>query len=320
MGGGSNLVVGDEGFPGLVVHAACAGQAWTTSPAELTVVADAGEPWDSVVAESVRRGASAIACLSGIPGSAGAAPVQNIGAYGCEIAEVIERLTVLDRTSLEVSEIDGNACELGYRDSVFKRHPERFVILAITLRFPRYGAPIIRYAELAKALLPDLAPDAARVRNAVLALRRSKSMVLDSGDRNCHSAGSFFTNPVVAADTAQALVAEALAHGVVSHPDEVPQYRLPDGRVKLAAAWLIERSGLGRGYRMGPVGISTQHPLALVHHGGGKTADLLRLALHVRRTVHNRFGVRLRPEPVLLGVDWPDLTTPGETSDARSHV
>jgi len=316
LGGGSNLVVGDAGFPGLVVHAAWPGQRWSSSSAELSVVAEAGEPWDSVVAESVRRGTADIACLSGIPGSSGAAPVQNIGAYGGEVADVIHRLTLLDRTSLEVADLDRDACQFGYRDSLFKRHPERFVILALALRFHRHATPTIRYPELAKALADDLAPDApaldaARVRQAVLALRRRKSMVLEADDANCRSAGSFFTNPVVAAATAKALVAEALRRGLVSHPDEVPQYPQPDGRVKLAAAWLIERSGLRRGYRMGPVGISSHHPLALVHHGGGKTADLLRLALHVRGMVHDRFGVRLTPEPVMLGVEWPDLTTAG---------
>lgn len=305
LGGGSNLVVGDEGFAGLVVHIAFAGQAWDDGDAQASVVAQAGETWDELVAASVRRGLAELACLSGIPGSAGAAPVQNIGAYGHEIAEVIERLTVLDRRSLEVVDIDGADCAFAYRDSMFKRAPDRFVILALRLRLHRDVATTLRYAELASALAAHPSPDPARIRETVLSLRRAKAMVLDPSEDNQHSAGSFFTNPVVDAQKAHAVITEAIARGLAARPEDVPHFPLPDGQVKLAAGWLIERSGIGKGYRMGPVGISTRHALALVHHGGGSTADLLRLALHVRRTVQERFGIVLCPEPVMLGVAWP---------------
>jgi UDP-N-acetylmuramate dehydrogenase len=305
LGGGSNLVVGDAGFGGLVLHLTSRGQTWSETDAGPAVEVQAGEPWDDLVAEAVRRGHAGVECLSGIPGSTGAAPVQNIGAYGHEVAEVIEDVQVLDRGSLAVVGLEGRACGFAYRDSMFKREPDRFIILSVKLAFGRVPRPVLRYAELASALAGHATPSPTQVREAVLALRKKKSMVFDPGDENRHSAGSFFTNPIVDAEVAASVVASALASGLVSAPEQVPSFPLPDGRVKLAAGWLIERSGLGKGFRLGPVGISTRHALALVHHGGGTTADLLRLALHVRTAVLERFGIVLAPEPVFLGVDWP---------------
>jgi UDP-N-acetylmuramate dehydrogenase len=305
LGGGSNLVVGDDGFPGLVVHPAWSGQVWSETPAGFVVEVNAGEAWDDVVAESARRGLAGIECLAGIPGGAGAAPVQNIGAYGQEVGETIARVRALDRRTFEFCDLDAGTCDFRYRDSVFKREPDRFVILSVTLEFRRGLAPAARYPELAAALAQQAQPSPADVRNAVLSLRAKKSMVLDPADENCRSAGSFFTNPIVEATFADDLVSRALATGSVGSAEQVPRFPLPGGRVKLAAGWLIERAGIGKGFRMGPVGISTRHALALVHHGGGTTADLLRLALHVRQRVQDRFGVTLVPEPVFLGADWP---------------
>lgn len=303
LGGGSNLVVGDAGFPGVVVQLAAAGQTWTETEGGFSVQVAAGEPWDDVVAESVRRGIAGIECLSGIPGHTGAAPVQNIGAYGHEVAEVIDSVEVLDLSTLAVVTMDVARCGFGYRDSVFKREPHRFVIVSVTLKLRRDAAPAIRYAELAAALASQPRPSPAQAREVVLALRRKKSMVFDPDDENRRSAGSFFTNPVVEERIAAEVVARALADGIVTAAEQVPRFAAPDGRVKLAAGWLIERSGIRKGFRMGPVGISTRHALALVHHGGGTTADLLRLATHVRQTVRERFGIALTPEPVFLGVD-----------------
>jgi UDP-N-acetylmuramate dehydrogenase len=305
LGGGSNLVVGDGGFPGLVVHPIFSGQAWTETDAGAVVEAQAGEPWDDVVVESVRRGVLGIECLSGIPGSTGAAPVQNIGAYGQEVAEAIERVRVLDRRLLDVRDLAARDCGFGYRDSLFRREPDRVIILSVTLRLCRNRPAAIRYGELASALAEEQHPTPAQIRGAVLGLRRKKSMVFDPDDENRRSVGSFFTNPIVAAAAAEGIVARALAGGMAASAAEVPRFPLPEGRVKLAAGWLIERAGIGKGFRMGSVGISSRHALALVHHGGGSTADLLRLALHVRQAVRDRFGVVLVPEPVFLGVDWP---------------
>jgi len=290
LGGGSNLVVADEGFPGLVLHMRTRGRRWFEEGGEVRVEVAAGEDWDDLVADAVARNAAGVECLSGIPGSAGASPVQNVGAYGQEVASAIRSVRVLERASFQIRQLDADACGFGYRDSAFKREPDRQVILSVTLRLVPGGAPSLRYPELAAAL-PGR-PSLADVRQSVLALRRKKAMLLDDRDPNRRSAGSFFVNPVVSADVAALLPADA------------PRFPLPDGRCKLAAGWLIEHAGLGKGFRMGPVGISSQHALALVHHGGGSTADLLRLARHVHRSVLDRFGIALVPEPVFLGLSW----------------
>ncbi len=305
LGGGSNLVVADDGFPGLVLCMRMRGRAWSQRAGETWVDVQAGEAWDDVVAEAVGRGAAGIECLSGIPGSAGAAPVQNIGAYGQEVGETIRRVRVLDRRTLEARDIDASRCVFGYRDSIFKREPDSFVILSVTLGLATGGAGAIRYGELASAFAGPAHPTLAEIRDAVLDLRRKKSMVLEKADENRRSAGSFFTNPIVSAHLADDIALRAVAAGLVNAPEEMPRFPLADGRVKLAAGWLIERAGVTKGFRMGAVGISSRHALALVHHGGGTTADLVRLALHVRAAVKDRFGVALVPEPVFLGLTWP---------------
>jgi UDP-N-acetylmuramate dehydrogenase len=266
LGGGSNLVVADEGFAGLVLRMRTRGRRWSEDGAETRVQVEAGEAWDDVVAEAVARNAA-----------------------------VLRRARVLERESLEARDIEAGACGFGYRDSLCKREPERYVILSVTLGLAKNGAPSVRYSELATAL--GGRAGLADVREAVLALRRKKSMVFDEADPNHRSAGSFFTNPVVTAAAADDVVTRA--------GGEMPRLPLPDGRVKLAAGWLIEHAGLAKGFRLGPVGISSRHALALVHHGGGTTKDLLRLALHVRTSVFERFGISLVPEPVFLGLTWP---------------
>jgi len=295
LGGGSNLVVSDEGFAGLVLHMRTRGRDFKENAGELRVEVAAGETWDDVVADVVSRDAAGIECLSGIPGSAGAAPVQNIGAYGQEVASVIRQVRVLDRISLRERQLDATACCFGYRDSIFKREPDRFVILSVTLGLAKAGRPSVRYPEL-MAVLGDN-PSVADVRIAVRALRRKKAMLIEEADPEPRSAGSFFTNPIVTTAVADAIAARV--------DGDMPRYPLPDGRVKLAAGWLIERAGIAKGFRMGPVGVSSKHALALVHHGGGTTADLLRLARHVHAAVRDRFGVALVPEPVFLGLDRP---------------
>jgi UDP-N-acetylmuramate dehydrogenase len=177
--------------------------------------------------------------------------------------------------------------------------------LSVVFALQASARPVLAYRELASALAGRMRPSLSEVREVVLDLRRKKSMVYDARDPNRRSAGSFFTNPIVSADKAAAVVTQALGENLVQAPEEVPQYPLPDGRVKLAAGWLVERAGVKRGLRMGPVGVSSSHALALVHHGGGSTADLIRLAVHVRDTVALRFGITLAPEPVFLGVTWP---------------
>ena len=299
LGGGSNLVVGDAGFDGLVVEMAQRGAVDRKESGHVAVTAAAGEGWDELVQRTVDAGLAGLECLSGIPGRVGASPIQNVGAYGQEVSETIRAVRVLDRRSLEVLDRSPRECAFAYRDSAFKREPDRFVVLAVTFALRPGGAPAVRYAELQRALADTPAPSLAAVRDTVIALRRQKSMVIDPADANRRSAGSFFTNPIVSTEDAERVVRVALDEGLVAQPEDVPRWPTDDGRVKLAAGWLIERAGVQKGERHGPVGISTRHALALVHHGGGTTAALLALAEAVAQKVRARFDVALEREPVL---------------------
>ena len=282
LGGGSNLVVADEGFPGAVVHVATRGIAIEAT----TVTVAAGEPWDGVVSRTIEAGLSGIECLSGIPGLAGATPIQNVGAYGQEVADTITRVRVYDRDKQKTSFFHNEQCCFSYRTSVFKQ-TDRYLVLEVTFGLSRDPAPL-RYAELAKAVgEPVAAPG--RTREVVLALRRGKGMVIDPADPDTRSAGSFFTNPMV-------------EQGAV--PGGAPRFAAGDGRVKVPAAWLIEHAGFTKGYPGpdAPVRISAKHTLALVNPGTGSTAELLALAREIRDGVQSAFGIKLRPEPTLVGV------------------
>lgn len=300
LGGGSNLLIGDAGWDGLVVKVDLRGFHLDRSGGRLTVTVGAGEPWDEVVERTVREGWAGLECLSGIPGSTGATPIQNVGAYGQEVAEVIAAVHVWDRVAGCRRVLAPAECSFGYRDSAFKRDPERAVVLAVELELRPGGKPTLRYAELERAFGGAATPSLVEVRERVLALRRAKSMVFDPSDPNGRSAGSFFTNPVVEPGVAAALVEQALREGLVERADAVPRYPAEGGRVKLAAAWLIEAAGFRKGERRGAVGISSRHALALVHHGGGSTRELLALAAEIEAGVLARFGITLRREPVLV--------------------
>ena len=300
LGGGSNLVVADAGFDGLVVRIATRGTRWASNGGdEVAVAAAAGEPWDALVAESVARGLGGIECLSGIPGLVGATPIQNVGAYGQEVAETIRAVRVLERGSWQTRDLSPAECGFGYRDSAFKRDPARFVVLAVLFGLRPGAAPALRYRELAEHFAEEVPPTLADARAAVLALRARKSMVIAAGNPNRRSVGSFFTNPILDAGQADAVAARAGADG-----EAMPRWPAADGRVKLSAGWLIERAGIAKGLRRGPVGVSSAHALALVHHGGGTTAALVALAREVAGAVEARFGVRLSPEPNFVGLSW----------------
>jgi UDP-N-acetylmuramate dehydrogenase len=291
VGGGSNLVVGDGGWPGRVVLIRSRGIAVEADGDVRTVTVEAGEPWDALVARTVAEGWAGLEALSGIPGLTGATPVQNVGAYGQEVADTVTRVDLLDRSTGLVSSLDAAGCRFGYRDSLFK-HTDRYVVLrvAFTLRAEDKSRP--RYAEL-RNRVGEVAP-LADVRAAVLDLRRGKGMVSDDADPDTWSAGSFFTNPI--------LSPVELAAFEARDPGSYPSWPAGEGR-KLSAAWLIERSGFGKGHGDGPVRISGKHTLALTHRGGGTAADLVALAAEVRDGVEARFGVRLHPEPRLVGLD-----------------
>lgn len=302
LGGGSNLVVADEGFDGTVIRVLTRGiEKVTGSPATLRVAA--GEAWDAVVAHAVDNGLSGIEALSGIPGSAGAAPVQNIGAYGQELSDVLEAIDFLDAETGERMRLAASDLGLGYRSSAFKgsadRPRRRGIVLSLDLRLEasELSAPIA-YDQLATALgvtAGDRVP-LADVRAAVLGLRASKGMVLDPADSDSVSAGSFFTNPIVSENFARGL------------PDAAPRWILdpdaPESPVKLSAAWLIERAGITRGFSLpgSRAAVSSKHTLALVNRGDATAADIAELARYIHLRVLSEFGIRLQPEPQLVGV------------------
>jgi UDP-N-acetylmuramate dehydrogenase len=290
LAGGSNVVIADEGVTGTVVRIATRGV--ERDGARLTVAA--GEDWDALVERCVAEGLQGFECLSGIPGSVGATPIQNVGAYGQEVSETVESVRVLDRRTGAVEDMPPAACGFVYRGSVFK-YRDRRVVLSVTFRMrEELESGPIRYAELARALDVPLGATAplSDVREAVLALRRRKGMVIDPADPDSVSAGSFFTNPVLDPQAYAAL------------DDGAPGWPEPDGSVKTSAAWMIERAGFHRGYGRGRVAISTKHTLALVNRGGATTAELMALAHEIAAGVQDRFGIALHTEPVLVGHDW----------------
>jgi UDP-N-acetylmuramate dehydrogenase len=295
LGGGSNVVVADEGFDGLVLRPALRGRVFDDAGETVTLAVSAGELWDAVVEDSVARGLQGLECLSGIPGWAGATPIQNVGAYGQEVAETIERVDVLDRNTLEPRSLPADQCGFAYRDSRFKSEaPEGYVVVGVQFRLRRGAPPSVRYAELARHLAESgiERPTLAEVRRAVLLLRGKKSMLYDTDDPNGRSCGSFFTNPVVSPDTADSVE-------TISGDASMPRYPQADGRVKLAAGWLIERAGFEKGARRGRVGLSTKHALAIVCHDGARASDVLAFADAIRAGVKERFGVTLELEPVV---------------------
>ena len=302
LGGGSNVVVADAGVSGLVLNVALGGLDYRHEGGAVFVTAGAGEVWDDVVAESTARGLAGIECLSGVPGLVGATPIQNVGAYGQEVGDVVESVRVLDLETLEDHGLSAAECRFAYRDSVFRRNPGRWLVLEVTFRLRPAGAPTLAYGDLQRALASrDAMPTVAEVREAVLDLRRSKSMVLDPKDPNRRSVGSFFVNPVMAIDDLAGADRCGRASGVLIGGDEVPTFEIGEGFVKVPAGWLIEKAGFRKGMRRGRVGISSAHALALVHYGGGTAGDLIALAREIRDGVRRAFGIDLRPEPVFLG-------------------
>ncbi len=291
LAGGSNVVIGDAGIPGTVVLVRTSGIRELPNGTDQVVLrVAAGEPWDDVVGYAVSRGYSGIECLSGIPGSTGATPIQNVGAYGQEVAQTIVAVHAYDRVRDRVVAMSPPECEFGYRSSIFKTS-DRYVVVEVDFGLLRseQSAPI-RYAELARNLdaqVGDRVP-VQRARDTVRRLRAGKGMVLDPTDHDTWSVGSFFTNPVVSTAFFTTL-------------GEMPHWAGPNDTVKLAAAWLIEQAGFGKGFAGAGVSISTKHTLALTNRGTGTTAALLDLARTIRAGVHRRFGVELHPEPVLIG-------------------
>jgi UDP-N-acetylmuramate dehydrogenase len=310
LGGGSNVIVSDRGVDGLVIRVRVLGITERLTADRVDLSVGAGEALDDLVARAVAAGWAGIECLSGVPGSVGATPIQNVGAYGQEIGDVVTAVTVIDRATREISTFDRAACVFGYRTSVFKRGlRDRHVVLRVGLALRPGGAPAVKYAELAHKMASSPDQSLAAVRGAVLELRRAKSMVVDSSDPNHRSVGSFFVNPVVVTETADEI--ERRVAAAVPDAKPMPRYPAEWGCVKLSAAWLIERAGFSKGMQRGNVGISSKHALAIVNSGGATAAEVVDFARHVREAVRDRFGVVLDAEPALVGFDGGDALLRG---------
>lgn len=298
LGGGSNLVVSDAGWPGLVLKIALSGINHRHERDRVVFEVAAGEDWDRFVATSVTRNFSGIECLTGIPGSVGGTPVQNVGAYGQEVAQVIDAVQVLDLNDGQVRELCPEACGFNYRTSIFNTTARgRFIILRVDYALKHGGEPHLEYADLKKYFSGWTArPTLADTRDAVRQIRARKAMLITPGDEDCRSAGSFFKNPVLSAEQHEDLVRRAAVKNL-----KVPSYPALDVQRKISAAWLVEHSGFNKGYVSGRVGISRKHALAIVNRGDATAAEVLVFSQQIQQRVEEIWGVHLQPEPVFLG-------------------
>ncbi|HEY6400397.1 MAG TPA: UDP-N-acetylmuramate dehydrogenase [Blastocatellia bacterium] len=308
LGGGSNALVSDEGFPGLVVHMALKGVTWRDEGDEVFVTARAGEDWDELVGQCVERDLAGIECLSGIPGSVGGTPVQNVGAYGQEVSETIISVRAFDRLAGEFSELSNEQCRFSYRASVFNTTArDRYVVTAVSYALKLHGEPAIHYPDL-KNFFSNVstAPSLALTREAVRGIRAQKAMLItpdgpannpvnnSANNPDCRSAGSFFKNPILTSGEFDRIKEIA---------EQVPNFPAGDGKFKVPAAWLIERAGFHKGYNRGRVGISSKHTLAIVNRGGATASEVIGLMKEIQDRVAEKFGVALAPEPVFVGFD-----------------
>jgi UDP-N-acetylmuramate dehydrogenase len=304
LGGGSNLLVADVGFNGLVVHVALKGVRGNDSEAgqaaRIYQVAG-GEDWDRFVERTVEDDCAGLECLAGIPGTVGGTPVQNVGAYGQEVATVIDRVRALDLVKQTITEFTASECSFGYRQSRFNTSDKgRYIVTRVDYQLNPSGAPTVKYADLQRAFPPNSNPRLKEVAEAVRRIRNSKGMLLVENDPDCRSAGSFFKNPVVSE-----VVADRVATAAGSEPPRFPAGAGHPAMVKLPAAWLIERAGFSKGYELGRAGISRKHTLALVNRGGATAGGIMALAERIRTAVGARFAIDLQMEPVMLGFDKP---------------
>jgi UDP-N-acetylmuramate dehydrogenase len=300
LGGGSNLVIADSGFPGLVLRMALTGVKETRQKGKVIFEVAAGEDWDPFVARAVAEECSGIECLSGIPGTVGGTPVQNVGAYGQEVKDAITSVRVLDVGSGEMKELSNAECGFRYRSTMFNTTARgRYIVLRVTFTLASGGKPHLAYADLKNyfALYKE-PPTLSETREAVRRIRLRKAMLLVPGDEDCRSAGSFFKNPVVSQEKFAELEAAAARRG-----QTLPQWPAEGNRVKIPAAWLVEHAGFPKGFTQGPVGISRKHALAIVNHGNARAADIVALKDEVQQKVLGEFGIELVPEPVFVGFD-----------------
>ena len=298
LGGGSNVIVADKGWPGMVLKVGIQGINHRHGHGTAYFDAGAGEDWDGFVAGVVTHHCSGIECLSGIPGSVGGTPVQNVGAYGQEVSDTIVSVTAMDVKTGEETEFEKDDCGFGYRKSVFNTSARgQYVILRVSYALPHDGSPTIAYADLKNFFANwDHAPTLAETRNAVRQIRASKAMLLTPGDPDCRSVGSFFKNPVLSVQQFEELKQRAAARSVA-----MPSYPAGDGQTKVSAAWLVEHSGFGKGFERGRVGLSSKHALAIVNRGGATAAEVVAFKDEIQRGVVEQWGVALEAEPVIVG-------------------
>lgn len=306
LGGGSNVLVSDSGFPGMVLRVSIPGIHPGRRSDSGTVRAGAGESWDRFVSWAVERDWAGAECLSGIPGTVGGTPVQNVGAYGQEVSEIIASVRTLARESGEIVEMSNEECSFGYRSSVFNTSAmDRFIVLSVRFSFRVAGAARIHYPDLQQYFsVRTEAPTLADVRDAVRRIRAAKAMLLIDGDPDCRSAGSFFKNPVVEAGDLPGIEESARRHGALKTGAQMPEFALPGGRVKIPAAWLIEGAGFPKGTARGRVGLSAKHTLALVNRGDASAREVLDFMREIQDRVEAVYGVRLMPEPVFVGFNF----------------
>ncbi len=297
LGGGSNLVVADAGFPGLVLKIALLGVEESPHGDQRVFEVAAGEDWDAFVARAVARDCAGIECLSGIPGTVGGTPVQNVGAYSQQVADTITSVRVLDLEQNQVLDLANADAGFTYRASIFNSSARgRYIVLRVSYALTPGGKPTLEYADLKKHFEGKPDPTRAEVREAVRQIRLSKAMLIVPGDPDCLSAGSFFKTPIINQTEYARIAGIAGQKGL-----KPPSYPAPDGRVKLAAAWLVEQSGFNRGFVRGNVGISTRHSLAIINRGGATAAEIIALKNDIQQRVFDSYGVQLQPEPVFLG-------------------
>ena len=302
LGGGSNLLIADQGFDGVVLHIALKGihvQEGTTGSDERVYSVAAGEDWDRLVQRTVDDDCAGLECLAGIPGTAGGTPVQNVGAYGQEVSSVIDRVRVFDLHEQVFGEFSASECGFAYRHSRFNTADRgRHAVTRVDCRLKLHGAPTLKYADLQKTFTPNSNPTLQEVAATVRRIRQSKGMLIVDGDPDSRSAGSFFKNPIMTEEQVSSVASTAGAE-----PPRFPAGVEREGSVKLPAAWLLEKAGFTKGYTLGRAGISSKHTLALVNRGGATAAEIMALADKIRDAVERKFGIQLHMEPVLLGFE-----------------
>lgn len=307
LGGGSNILVADEGFHGLVLRIAIKGIKSKSHGGQVVITAGAGEEWDDFVALCVKQNLAGVECLSGIPGLVGGTPVQNVGAYGQEVSETISAVRVYDRQQKRIVELSNADCKFDYRRSIFNSSKrERYVVLEVTYALATNKSPAIRYPDVKNFFAGrEPEPSLQEVRDAVRIIRSRKAMLIMPDDPDCQSAGSFFKNPIITESEFEDLERIARKLGLVTAKEQIPEFKTSDSKIKVPAAWLIERAGFQKGHQKGRAAISSKHPLALVNRGGASAREIITLATDIQSRVHEVFNIKLFPEPLLISFE-PD--------------